>query len=284
MRCHSYLHHLPWTTHSNKKGWLINQILWTLPSSWRSCWNLALTSRPTIMDIFNITDDDSTLEGEQAVFDKHDEDVSLPSVLIKASHCYASRSVLHPLSRKEQCMWTSATPGATLRLHSWAIRFPNSLNLERMMISVWGRSRNVSLIDYWKSSACLQPHGHVGMTDGKEMFDGNILCSFVYPHIIVEISRTLRSWCNYLQSALKEGSAKHVIEGLLEHNFESLKSHYDKSYLIHREASPLCDSSGNELRRLQDTPSFLESELSSSFTASILELKLDMNTVKMAEV
>ena len=179
MRCHSYLHHLPWTTHSNKKGWLINQILWTLPSSWRSCWNLALTSRPTIMDIFNITDDDSTLEGEQAVFDKHDEDVSLPSVLIKASHCYASRSVLHPLSRKEQCMWASAKPGATLRLHSWAIRFSNSLNLERMMISVWGRSRNVSLIDYWKSSACLQPHGHVGMTDGKEMFDGNILCSFV---------------------------------------------------------------------------------------------------------
>ena len=117
---------------------------------------------------------------------------------------------------KQQCMWASATPEATIRLHSWAIRFSNSLNLERMMISVWGRSRNVSLIDYWKSSACLQPHGHVGMTDG------NILCSFVYPYIIVEISRTLRSWCNYLQSAL------------LEHNFESLKSHYDKSYLIHR--------------------------------------------------
>ena len=59
------------------------------------------------MDIFNITDDDSTLEGEQAVyvFDKHDEDVSLPIVLkFKASHCYAGRSVLHPLSRKEQCM------------------------------------------------------------------------------------------------------------------------------------------------------------------------------------
>ena len=36
------------------------------------------------MDILNITDDDSTLEGEQAVFDKHDEDVSLPSVIIKA--------------------------------------------------------------------------------------------------------------------------------------------------------------------------------------------------------
>ena len=45
------------------------------------------------MDIFNITDDDSTLEGEQAVFDKHDEDVSLPSVLIKAS----------PLLRRQKC-------------------------------------------------------------------------------------------------------------------------------------------------------------------------------------
>ena len=47
----------------------------------------------------------------------------------------------------------------------------------------------------------------------------------------------------------------------------------------YQEASPLCDSSGNELRRLQDTPSCLERELSSSFTAYILELKLDMNTL-----
>ena len=31
---------------------------------------------------FDITDDDSTLEGEQAIFDKHDEDVSLPTVYI----------------------------------------------------------------------------------------------------------------------------------------------------------------------------------------------------------
>ena len=148
------------------------------------------------------------------------------SVLIKASHCYTGRSVLHPLSRKATVHVSFRNTRGNSKLHSWPSRFTNSLNLERMIISVWSRSRNVSLIDYWKSSACY--------SHGKEMFDGNILCSFVYPYIIVEISRTLRSWCNYLQSALKEGSAKHVIEGLLEHNFESLKSHYDKSYLIHR--------------------------------------------------
>ena len=65
------------------------------------------------MDIFNITDDDSTLEGERAVFDKHDEDVSLPSVLIKASHAsnpqnqevatQAEVSCIH-CQGKQQCM------------------------------------------------------------------------------------------------------------------------------------------------------------------------------------
>ena len=57
---------------------------------------------------YGITDDDSTLEGEQAIFDKHDEDVSLPTVYIllliklsfESSEYYAGRSVLHPLSRE----------------------------------------------------------------------------------------------------------------------------------------------------------------------------------------
>ena len=137
-----------------------NQILWTLPSNWRSCWNLALTSRPTIMDIFNITDDDSTLEGEQAVFDKHDEDVSLPSVLIKASHCYAGRSVLHPLSRKATVHVSFSNTRSNSKLHSWASRFSNSLNLERMMISVWGRSRNV----FWLTIGNQVPaYSHMAM-------------------------------------------------------------------------------------------------------------------------
>ena len=127
MRCHSYLHHLP----SSKKGWLINQILWTLPSSWRSCWNLTLTSRPTIMDIFDITDDDSTLEGEQAIFDKHDEDVSLPSVrillLIRTSHVSNPQNQEVATPAEVSCIHcqgkqTSATPVATLRLLSRASR------------------------------------------------------------------------------------------------------------------------------------------------------------------
>ena len=70
------------------------------------------------MDIFNITDDDSTLEGKQAVFDKHDEDISLPSVLIKASHCYAGRSVLHPLSRKATVHVSFSNTRSNSKLHS----------------------------------------------------------------------------------------------------------------------------------------------------------------------
>ena len=64
------------------------------------------------------TDDDSTLEGEQAVFDKHDEDVSLPSVLIKASHCYAGRSVLHPLSRRATVHVSFSNTRSNSKLHS----------------------------------------------------------------------------------------------------------------------------------------------------------------------
>ena len=123
---------------------------------------------------------------------------------------------------KQQCMWASATPGATLRLHSWAIRFSNSLNLERMMISVWGRSRNVSLIDYWKSSAC---YSHMAML-AWPMARKCLTATFF---VVLHNRRNLSD-----SEKLKEGSAKHVIEGLLEHNFESLKSHFDKSYLIHR--------------------------------------------------
>ena len=81
----------------------------------------------------------------------------------KASHCYAGRSVLHPLSREATVHASFRNTRSNSKLHSWASRFSNSLNLERMMISVWGRSRNVS-IDYWKSSAC---YSHMAMSARK---------------------------------------------------------------------------------------------------------------------
>ena len=102
----------------------------------------------------------------------------------------------------------------------------------------------------------------------------------------------------YLQHALKDGTAKRVIEGLSrsgEHYaeaIESLKSQYDRRRLIHQthvhmiiEAPSLKDGSGKEFRRLHDTIQHLcvlkalGHEPSAAFITSMLELKLDVTTV-----
>ena len=103
----------------------------------------------------------------------------------------------------------------------------------------------------------------------------------------------------YLQHSLKNGSAKRAIEGLSrsgEHYAEAiecLKARYDRPRLIHQthvrmivEAQPLKDGSGKELRRLHDTVQqhlralkAMEYEPSGPFITSVLELKLDVNTM-----
>ena len=103
----------------------------------------------------------------------------------------------------------------------------------------------------------------------------------------------------YLQHALKDGTAKRVIEGLSrsgEHYaeaIESLKSRYDRPRLIHQthvrmilETPSLKDGSGKELRRLHDTVQqhlhalkAMGHEPSAAFITSMLELKLDMTTM-----
>ena len=103
----------------------------------------------------------------------------------------------------------------------------------------------------------------------------------------------------YLQHAVKDGSAKHVIEGLSrsgEHYTEAvecLRLRYDRPRLIHQthvrmiiEAPSLKDGSGKELRRLHDTIlqhlralKAMGHEPSGSFITSMLELKLDVNTM-----
>ena len=102
----------------------------------------------------------------------------------------------------------------------------------------------------------------------------------------------------YLQSALKDGTAKGVIEGLSRSGefyseaIESLHAIYDRPRLLHQthvkmiiDAPALKDGNGREVRRLHDTVQqhlralkALGNEPSGPFITSMLELKLDTNT------
>ena len=103
----------------------------------------------------------------------------------------------------------------------------------------------------------------------------------------------------YLQHALKDGSAKHIIEGLshsgeyYDEAIDCLKSQYDRPRLIHQthvrlilEAPALKEGTGRELRRLHETVQqhlqalkAMDYEPPGPFVTSMLELKLDTNTM-----
>ena len=103
----------------------------------------------------------------------------------------------------------------------------------------------------------------------------------------------------YLRHALKGGQAKNVIEGLSRSGdqyseaISCLKSRYNRPHLIHQahvqrilETPSLKDGTGKELRRLHDIAQqhqralkALGHEPSGSFITSLLELKLDVNTM-----
>ena len=103
----------------------------------------------------------------------------------------------------------------------------------------------------------------------------------------------------YLQQAVKNGSAKNTIEGLSRSGdhypeaVECLMSRFNRPRLIHRahvrvimDAPSLKDGSGRELRRLHDTIQqhlralkSLKCEPSGSFLTSVIELKLDVDTL-----
>ena len=103
----------------------------------------------------------------------------------------------------------------------------------------------------------------------------------------------------YLQQALKDGTAKHAIEGLsrtgdhYSEAVECLQQRYDRPRLIHRthvqtivETPPLKEGTGKELRRLHDKVQqhlralkAMGSEPPGPFITSILELKLDPTTM-----
>ncbi len=135
-------------------------------------------------------------------------------------------------------------------------------------------------------------------------FDGNILewTTFWEQFKILvhyRVNLTDSGKLTYLRHALKGGTAKSVIEGLSrsgEHFTEAitcLKSRYNKPHLIHQahvskivETPNLKDGSGKELRRLQNAAQqhlralkAMGYESSGSFVTSMLELKLDVDTM-----
>ena len=103
----------------------------------------------------------------------------------------------------------------------------------------------------------------------------------------------------YLQQSLKGGSARGAIEGLSRSGdcyneaIECLRSRYDRPRLIHQahvrvilEAPSLKEGNGKELRRLHDTVQqhlralkAMGCEAPGPFITSVLELKLDTNTM-----
>lgn len=103
----------------------------------------------------------------------------------------------------------------------------------------------------------------------------------------------------YLRNALKDGAAKHIVEGLSRSGeqyaeaVECLQARFSRPRLIHQahvrvvlEAPGLKDGSGRELRRLHDTVQqhlralkAMDYEPSGPFVTSVLELKLDSNTM-----
>ena len=159
----------------------------------------------------------------------------------------------------------------------------------------------------------LQPQTCSGMSESKGIklpklevptFDGNILnwksfweqfCVSIHNRSSLSDSEKLV----YLQSALKDGSAKQVIEGLSRSGkyyaeaIECLCSRFNRPRLIHQthvkmilDATPLKDGNGRELRRLHDTAQqhlralkAMDYEPSGPFITSVLELKLDTNTM-----
>ena len=103
----------------------------------------------------------------------------------------------------------------------------------------------------------------------------------------------------YLQHALKDGSAKQAIEGLSRSGeyyseaIDCLKARYDRPRLIHQthvrmilDAAAPKDGTGKELRKLHDTVQqhlralkAMDYEPSGPFITSVLELKLDVDTM-----
>ena len=135
-------------------------------------------------------------------------------------------------------------------------------------------------------------------------FDGNILnWNNIWQHFDVAIHRKAQlkdaEKLVYLRDALKDGLARHVVEGLSQdenyykETISCLQNHYVQPRLIYQEhvrafyeALYLRDSNGHELRCLHDvaathlrTLKVINYEPSGPYVTSILELKLNSTTM-----
>ena len=167
------------------------------------------------------------------------------------------------------------------------------------------------IFDYGhKIKKLLGQHGSVSVDESKgvklpklevPMFDGNLLNwkTFWEQFCVSVHSRTNISDAEKLVQALKDGKAKHTIEGLSrtgdQYNeaVECLQQRYDRPRLIHRihvqtivETLQVKDGTGIELCRLHDKVQqhltalkAMGSEPPGPFITSVMELKLDPTTM-----
>ena len=189
-----------------------------------------------------------------------------------------------------------------LSLHSW---------LEETLFECFHNARRLSKA-YQESAKSISEENHSESTgSGVRLpklsvptFDGNLLywrpfwdqfCTSVHKRLHLSNAEKLV----YLQYALKDGSAKSIIDGLsqsgeeYEEAVECLVARFDRPRLLHQthvkmiiDSPSVRDGTGKELRRLHDVTQqhvralrALGQEPSPAFITSIIELKLDTTTM-----
>ena len=171
----------------------------------------------------------------------------------------------HSLSAKKTLADMSTAAAPTLTANTPGVKLPK-IDVPRFNGSV------LNWRSFWEQFN-VTIHSHTTLTDTEKM--------------------------TYLQGSIKDGPAKSIIDGLSQcgdnylEAIETLKARYDRPRVVHQahvrsivEASSLKDGNGRELRRLHDTVQqhlralkAMDCEPSGQFITSLLELKLDENTM-----
>ncbi len=332
------------------------RILWaslTLPTMLVNCCMTKLQSldeefRRLHFELIDLIDEEDTLETEQAIMDKHDDDFSTLTVRVQALLTPAESVVTHtapddrrPLSRKlsrvqaglnriDETVLTTATPVEHSLLRQCQEELSdykkdlaalyNELvakdkdDEDELFITHSALERLLSDTSHKLTrSLAVTPAETTRTADGAGVnppkldvptFDGNILHwkqfwdqFSVSAHDSTNLSDAEKIM--YLQHALKDGSARNAIEGLSDSGdnyseaVECLKSRFDRPHIIHRthvqmivDTPPLKEGNGKELRQLHDTIQqhvralkTLGCELPGKFITSMIELKLDVDTL-----
>ena len=298
-------------------------------------------------DVIDLIDDGSedTVEAEQVILDKHDDDVSALTVRLKSLSAAtvspvadARKALSRRLSRLRTGLRrihdivhdTSPEKSVLMQCQEEVSDYKKDLAIfygellsrdidESDELSVAHSELEIELSDVAsKLKAFLVPatvdsSGNHTTSDASEVrlpklnvltFDGNLInwTQFLEQFTISVHDRTTISDTEkivYLQNALKDGSAKSVIEGLTSSGdnyheaVKCLKARFDRPRLIHRshvqiivDTPAVKEGNGKELRRLHDRVQqhiralkTLGCELPGKFITSMIELKLDTETL-----